>query len=107
MLLASSLQRRDEDDFTVQTLVGGFYLMAYAKMFANRNYSEIRELDIMTAITCSLHAYRLLIGPCYAVSVHVCVCSISKHASSSSDSFAMVGGLWSIFVTFSLPYFGT
>jgi hypothetical protein len=50
---------------------------------------------ILTA--CSLHAYRLSTR----VMLH------NTHARSSADSFAVGSGVWSVFVMFSLAYFGT
>jgi hypothetical protein len=54
---------------------------------------------ILTA--CSLHAYRLSTR----VMLHVCV--YNAHARSSADSFAVGSGVCSVFVMFSLAYFGT
>jgi hypothetical protein len=36
-----------------------------------------------------------------------CMCVYNMHARSSADSFAVGSGVWSVFVMFSLAYFGT
>jgi hypothetical protein len=56
---------------------------------------------ILTA--CSLHVYRLSTR----VMMHVSLCVHNMHAGSSADSFAVGSGVWSVFVMFSLAYFGT
>jgi hypothetical protein len=36
-----------------------------------------------------------------------CMCVYNTHARTSADSFAVDSGVWSVFVMFSLAYFGT